>query len=137
MFGMCNKEHKRCLFIVSKIDIIWSNRRTHVFINCLKHLLRLPETHNALQLPVFFFSLSASSPSPHDFASVIRNIGKFGAKTILQTSEQLIQFAVLEIHFQSLKYMTVIRIRKKLSNIPFQSKRWPQGENSVDVNNAL
>ena len=83
MFGMCNKEHKRCLFIVSKIGIIWSNRRTHVFINCLKHLLRLPETHNALQLPVFFFSLSASSPSPHDFASVIRNIGKFGGKNYI------------------------------------------------------
>ena len=33
MFGMCNKEHKRCLFIVSKIDIIWSNRRTPEFIN--------------------------------------------------------------------------------------------------------
>ena len=25
---MCNKERKRCLFIVSKIDIISSNRRT-------------------------------------------------------------------------------------------------------------
>ena len=33
MFGMCNKEHKRCLFFVSKIDITWSNRRTSEFIN--------------------------------------------------------------------------------------------------------
>ena len=28
MFGMCNKKQKKCLFIVSKIDIIWSNLRT-------------------------------------------------------------------------------------------------------------
>ena len=32
MFGMRNKEDKQCLFIVSKIDIIWSNRRTPEFI---------------------------------------------------------------------------------------------------------
>ena len=66
---------------------------------------------------------SYSSPSSRDFASVVRNIGKFGAKTILQTTEQLIQFTVLEIHFRSLKYTTLIRIRKNLSNIPFLSKR--------------
>ena len=33
MFDMCNKEHRRCLFIVSKIDIIWSYRGTPEFIN--------------------------------------------------------------------------------------------------------
>ena len=76
-----------------------------MFINCLKHLLRLPETHNALQLPVFFFSLSASSPSPHDFASVIRNIGKFGAKNYItdqRTANTICSFRdslpVLKIH---------------------------------------
>ena len=44
-------------------------------------------------------------------------------KTILQTTEQQIQFAVLEIQFRSLKYMSAIRIRKNLSNIPFLSER--------------
>ena len=33
MFSICNKEHKRCLLIVYKLDIIWSNRRTPEFIN--------------------------------------------------------------------------------------------------------
>ena len=28
---MYNKEHKRCLFFVSKIDIIWSDQRTPEF----------------------------------------------------------------------------------------------------------
>ena len=71
-------------------------------------------------------SSSPSSPSPRssrDFASVVGNIEKFGAKTILQTTKQLIQFVVLEIQFRSLKYMTVISIRKNLSNISFLSNR--------------
>ena len=38
--------------------------------------LRLRETHNALQLPVFFFLLCCCSSC----ASLIRNIGEFGAK---------------------------------------------------------
>ena len=67
-------------------------------------------------------SSSPSSSSRH-FTSVIRNIEKFGAKTILQTKEQLIQFTVLKIWFRSLKYMAVISIRKNLKNIPFLSKR--------------
>ena len=54
--------------------------------------------------------------------------GNLEQKTILQTTEQLIQFTVLEIQFPSLKYMTVIGIRKNLSSIPFLSKRYLQGE---------
>ena len=61
--------------------------------------------------------------SSRHFASVIRNIEKFGAKTILQTNEQLMQFTVLEMWFRSLKNMAVISIRKNLKNIPFLSKR--------------
>ena len=45
--------------------------------------------------------------------------GNLEQKTILQTTEQLIQFTVLEIQFRSLKYTSVIRIRKNLSNLPF------------------
>ena len=37
------------------------------------NLLHLRETHNALQLPVFFFSFFSF------FASLIRNIGEFGS----------------------------------------------------------
>ena len=44
----------------------------------------------------------------------IRNVRDLGQKTILQTTEQLIQYTVLEIQFRSLKYTTVIRIRKNL-----------------------
>ena len=57
-------------------------------------------------------------------ASVIRNIGEFGAKPLLQTTEQLMQYMVLGIHFRSLKYTTAIRIRKNLSNFPFLTKRY-------------
>ena len=44
-------------------------------------------------------------------------------KAILPTTEQLIQLRVLEIQCRSLKYMTIIRIRKNLINISFLSKR--------------
>ena len=47
--------------------------------------------------------------------------GNSEQKAILQTTEQLIQITVLEIQFRSQKYMTVIRIRQNLSNIPFLS----------------
>ena len=63
--------------------------------------------------------------------------GNSEQKTILQTTEQLIQYTVLVIQLRSLKYMTDIRTRKNLSNIPFLSKRYLQGENSVDINNSL
>ena len=47
------------------------------------------ETHNALQLPVFFiFSFFSFF-----FHELIGNIGEFVAKNILQTIEQLIQFS--------------------------------------------
>ena len=65
-----------------------------------------------------------SSPSFPPRSSALSGISRNSEqKTILQTSEQLIQFIVLEIQFRSLKYMTVIRICKNLSNIPFLSKR--------------
>ena len=77
---------------------------------------RLRETHNALQLSVFF---SFFPPRSSALSGISRNSEQ---KTILQTTKQLIQFIVLEIQFRSLKYMTVIRICKNLSNIPFLSK---------------
>ena len=68
--------------------------------------------------------LCSSSPSSPSRSSALSGIsGNSEQKTILQTTEQLMQFMVLEIQFRSLKYMTVIRIRKNLSNIPFLSKR--------------
>ena len=73
-------------------------------------LLRLRGTHNALQLPVFFFL----------FIFFSLNIGEFGAKNYLQTMEKLIQYMILEIHFRSLKYTAVNRIRKNLSNFSFK-----------------
>ena len=56
--------------------------------------------------------LCFSSSSSCDFASVIRNIRKFGAKTANIRS------------FRSLKYTVIIRIRKNLSNLPFLYKRF-------------
>ena len=55
---------------------------------------------------------STSSPSSCDFASVIGISINSEQKTILQTTEQLIQCTLLGIHFWSLKYTTVIGIRK-------------------------
>ena len=63
---------------------------------------------------------SPSFPRSSALSGISRNSEQ---KTILQTTKQLIQFIVLEIQFRSLKYMTVIRICKNLSNIPFLSKR--------------
>ena len=92
--------------------------------------LCLCETHNALHC-----LCSPSSPSRTSLV-LSRISGNLEEKTILQTTKQLIQFTVLEIHFRTLEYMAVIRIHKTLSNIPFHtSKRWLQGENSVDVKN--
>ena len=69
--------------------------------------MRLRETKNALQLPVFFFLWL---PALSGIA------GNSEQKNILHTTEQLIQYTVLGIHFRSLKYTTVIGIRTKLSN---------------------
>ena len=92
------------------------------------------ETHNVLQLPVFFLCLRethnalqylcSSSPSSPSRSSALSGIsGNSEQKTILQTTEQLIQFRILEIQFRSLKYMTVIRIHKKFEqhSIPIQA----------------
>ena len=76
-------------------------------------LLRLPETHKALQLPVFFFLLFF-------LPALSRILGNSKQKIILQTIEQLIQYMVLEILFRYLKYTVVIRIRKNLRNFPFK-----------------
>ena len=101
--------------------------------------MRSRETHNVLQLPVFFsFFLSWFFQLFPKFEKYRKISGNSEQKTILQTTGQLIQFTVLEIQFRSLKYMTIIRIRKNLSNIPFLSKGdRGQGENSVYVNNPL
>ena len=90
------------------------------FSRCCVPFLRLRETHNALQLPVFFFFfffLFLSQPCPE-------YRGNSEQKIILQTIKQLIQYTVLEILFQSLKYMAVIRIHKNLSNFPSLSKQY-------------
>ena len=74
-----------------------------------------------MQCKTFFSCLHSSSCGS---ASLIRNIGEFGAKNILQTIEQLMQYMILEIQSWSLKYMFVIKIRKNLSNFPLLSKRY-------------
>ena len=64
------------------------------------------------------------SSSPSRSCRALSGIsGNSEQKTILQTTEQLIQFTILVNQSRSLKYMTVIRIRKNLSKIPFLSKR--------------
>ena len=50
--------------------------------------------------------------------------GNFEQKAFLQAIEQLIQYTVAKIQFQCLKFTTVIRIRKNLSNFPFLSKQF-------------
>ena len=58
------------------------------------------------------------------FLPVLSGIsGNSEQKAILQTAKELIQYTVLQIQFRSLKYTTVIRIRKHLSNFPFRPKR--------------
>ena len=84
--------------------------------------------------------LRSFSPSSRDFPSVIRNIRKLGAENYFtdhRTANTIYGFR--EIQFRVLKYTTVIRIRKNLSNLPFLSKRQLQSENSecVYVNNPL
>ena len=76
---------------------------------------------NALMLCNCLCSSSPSSPSRSSALSGISE--NLEQKTISQTTKQIIQFRVLEIQFRPLKYMTGIRIRKNLSNIPFLSKR--------------
>ena len=57
-------------------------------------------------------------------SNLIRNIGEFGVKNYFPDPRKLIQYRVLEIHFRSLKYTAVIRLRKNLSNFPLLSTRY-------------
>ena len=71
----------------------------------LKLLLRLRETRNALQLPVILLVV---------FLPALSGVsGNSEQKTILQITKQLIQYTDLEIQFRSLKYASVLRIRKR------------------------
>ena len=66
-----------------------------------------------------------SSPSSSRALPALSGIsGNSEQKTILQTTERLMQYTVLKIRFRSLKYMAVIRIRNNLNNFPFLSKRY-------------
>ena len=56
-------------------------------------------------------------------ASVIRNIGDFGAKSYFKDHQTAITIHGFRDQFRPLKYTTVIRIRKNLSNFPFLPKR--------------
>ena len=77
-----NKDEKKILLFIRYMT--FKDRRHVRSINVKFYaLLRLRITHNALQLPVFF---SPSSPSPLS-SRIIRNIRKFGAKTILQITD--------------------------------------------------
>ena len=67
--------------------------------------------------------------------------GNSEQKVVLQISEQLIQYTVLEIHFRPLKYtyITDVRIGKNLSNFPVLFKRQTiLGDlQCVDLNNPI
>ena len=71
------------------------------------NFLRLRETHNVLQLTVFFFSFLLFFCQPR--------------KIILQTMEKLMQYMVLELYFRSLKYKAVIRQKFEQLSIPIQA----------------
>ena len=124
-FFFCNSSFSPVSFIswlfkyISRIECSWRKFGTWIWIGvdtycvCVKRITLC----NCLCSRCCCFS-----------ASLIRNIGEFGAKIILQTMGQLIQYVVLEIHFWSLKY-TVVMIRKNLSNFPF--KRYEAINDSV------
>ena len=113
-----NKEEKKIFLFIRYMT--FKDRRHVRSINVKFYaLLRLRITHEALQLLVFFFSFF-SFPS---FFSRYPEYQKIRSKNYFTDHRQLIQLTVLEIQFRYLKYMTVTRIRKNLSNIPFLSKR--------------
>ena len=113
-----NKEEKKKFLFIRYMT--FKDRRHVRSINVKFYaLLRLRITHEALQLLVFFFSFF-SFPS---FFSRYPEYQKIRSKNYFTDHRQLIQLTVLEIQFRYLKYMTVTRIRKNLSNIPFLSKR--------------
>ena len=77
------------------------------------------------------FSLSSSFPR------LLRNIGEFGAKNILQTITYLIQYVLLEIQFRSVRCMAVtIGYTKNLRYIPSPLKRCKRLQ-SVDESKSL
>ena len=83
-------------------------------------MLRLRETHNALQLPAFLFLVL--------FLPVVSGMSGFSEKrAILQITKELIQYTVLKIQFRSVKYTTGIRITKN------EAMR----QQCVDVSNPL
>ena len=113
-----NKEEKKIFLFIRYMT--FKDRRHVRSINVKFYaLLRLRITHDALQLLVFFFSFF-SFPS---FFSRYPEYQEIRSKNYFTDHRQLIQLTVLEIQFRYLKYMTVTRIRKNLSNIPFLSKR--------------
>ena len=63
--------------------------------------------------------------------------GNLEQKTILLTTKQLIQYTVLEIKFWSLKYRTVVKIRKTLSKFPTVLSHFRQFSNTSDCINLL
>ena len=94
-------------------DVATVDQRTDYSV-CLLALCKIPLAYcvcvKRITLCNCLCSSSPSFPSRRssgDFASVIRNIGKFGAKSYFTD-----QRAANTIQFRSLKYMTVIRIRK-------------------------
>ena len=113
-----NKDEKKIFLFIRYMT--FKDRRHVRSINVKFYaLLRLRITHEALQLLVFFFSFF-SFPS---FFSRYPEYQKIRSKNYFTDHRQLIQLTVLEIQFRYLKYMTVTKIRKNLSNIPFLSKR--------------
>ena len=113
-----NKDEKKIFLFIRYMT--FKDRRHVRSINVKFYaLLRLRITHEALQLLVFFFSFF-SFPS---FFSRYPEYQEIRSKNYFTDHRQLIQLTVLEIQFRYLKYMTVTRIRKNLSNIPFLSKR--------------
>ena len=113
-----NKDEKKIFLFIRYMT--FKDRRHVRSINVKFYaLLRLRITHEALQLLVFFFSFF-SFPS---FFSRYPEYQEIRSKNYFTDHRQLIQLTVLEIQFRYLKYMTVTKIRKNLSNIPFLSKR--------------
>ena len=67
----------------------------------------------------------ASKAKPLAFAGFLHPFPEFGAKNILKTITQLIQYSVLEIQFKSVKCTTVtvgyVNILSNISFLPIQA----------------
>ena len=103
------RRYKKETFFIKTIQI-WKFEDS---VECC--LLRLHETHKALQSSAFFFLLWLCQP--------YLEYQRIRSKKLF-SRPLLIQHTVLEIQFRSLKYTAVIRIRKSMSNFPFLSKRY-------------